>query len=96
MSFKMNKGLTPEQQKHMEQVIKQIAKEHGVTEAEVRRDITEVIVESMKTPDPVAQDLWRSCPRAGDIPTPEEFIFWTSGLVADSLNQQRSPDSNTR
>lgn len=88
--------LTPEQQKHMEQVITQIAQKHGVTEEEVRRDITELIVESMKTPDPVAQDLWRHCPCAGDIPTPEEFIFWSSGLVADSLNQQGSRDSNAR
>lgn len=88
--------LTPEQQKHMEQVITQIAQKHGVTEEEVRRDITKLIVESMKTPDPVAQDLWRHCPCAGDIPTPEEFIFWSSGLVADSLNQQGSRDSNAR
>ena len=86
----MKKGLTRKQQKHMEGVITQIAREHGVTEAEVRRDITELIVEGMKTPDPAAQELWKQCPRTGDMPTPEEFIFWTSGLVMDGLEQRSS------
>ena len=71
----------------MEKIITQIAAKHGVTEEEVRQDITELIVESMKAAqtDPVARKLWKSCPRAGDVPTPEEFIFWTSGRVLDEL-----------
>lgn len=73
----------------MEKTISQIAKKHGVTEVEVRRDITELIVESIKASenDPVARELWRACPCAGDIPTPEEFIFWTSCRVLDGMEQ---------
>lgn len=85
----MRKGLTPQQQAHMEKVITQIAQKHGVTEADVRRDITELIVESMKAAqdDPVAMEQWKACPCEGDIPTPEEFIFWSSCRVVDKLEQ---------
>lgn len=74
----------------MEKIIAQVAQKHGVTEAEVRRDMTEVIVEARKAAqnDPVARELWRACPCAGDIPTPEEFIFWNSCRVADQLEQE--------
>lgn len=83
----MKKGLTPRQQAYMEKVIAQIAQKHGVTEAEVRRDITELIVESMKNAqgDPAVLELWKTCPCKGDIPTPEEFIFWTSRQVVNGL-----------
>lgn len=80
-------SLTAKEQKAMEKIITQIAEKHGVTEIEVRRDMTDLIVESMKAAqdDPVARELWKSCPRAGDIPTPEEFIFWASGRVMDAI-----------
>lgn len=86
----MKHSLTAREQAAMEKVIAQIAQKHGVTEAEVRRDITEVIVEAMKNSahDPVAQKLWKECPCAGDIPTPEEFIFWSSRRVVDGLEQK--------
>lgn len=85
----MSYNLSGKEQKAMEKTISQIAKKHGVTEAEVRRDITELIVESMKNAqaDPVARELWKCCPCAGDIPTPEEFIFWTSCRVLDGMEQ---------
>lgn len=83
----MVQALTGKQQKAIEKVIGQIAQKHGVTEAEVRRDITELIVESMKNAqgDPAVLELWKTCPCKGDIPTPEEFIFWTSRQVVNGL-----------
>lgn len=83
----MDKVLTSREKRAMERIITQIAKEHGVTETEVRRDMTELIAETVKAAqaDPVARELWKSCPRAGKIPTPEEFIFWASGRVADRI-----------
>lgn len=83
----MSQVLSAREQKAMKKVITQIAQRHGVTEAEVRRDITEVIVEGIKNSqdDPVAQALWKACPCKGNIPTPEEFIFWTSSRVLENL-----------
>lgn len=83
----MKHSLSHKEQAAMERVITQIAQRHGVTEAEVRRDITEAIVEGIKNSqdDPVAQALWKACPCKGNIPTPEEFIFWTSSRVLENL-----------
>lgn len=44
----MSQVLSTREQKAMKKVITQIAQRHGVTEAEVRRDITEAIVEGIK------------------------------------------------
>lgn len=84
----MGNGLTAEQQKAMARIIAQIAVKNGVTEAEVRRDITELIETAMANPDPIVRAQWEMCPRAGEIPTPEEFIFWTSGMVIRSTEPE--------
>lgn len=79
----MNYKLTDWEQKAMENIIAQVAKQHGKTEAEVRQDISELIVEAMKrsATDPVAAKLWKDCPCSGGIPTPEEFILWVSCMT---------------
>lgn len=85
----MSQVLSAREQKAMKKIITQIAQKHGVTEVEVRRDITELIAEAIKNSqgDPVAQKLWKTCPCTGDIPTPEEFIFWTSSRVLNDLEK---------
>lgn len=85
----MNHSLSHKEQAAMERVITQIAQKHGVTEAEVRRDITEAIMEGIKNSqnDPTTRALWGECPCAGDIPTPEEFIFWASCRVLDDIEK---------
>lgn len=90
-----SKGLTPELQKAMEKIIAQIAVQHGVTEEEVRRDITEVIVTAMADPDPMVRAEWELCPRAGEVPTPEEFIFWASGKTIRSMDPEPYAPGNT-
>lgn len=83
----MSQVLSAREQKAMERVITQIAQKYGVTEAEVRRDITEAIMEGIKNSqnDPATRALWGECPCAGNIPTPEEFIFWVSCRVLDDI-----------
>lgn len=61
-------------------ILKKIAKEHGVTVEEVRRDMQEAINEAYKNPTTEAQ----SVPRKGDVPTPEEFIKY----VADTIKKE--------
>lgn len=83
----MTQVLSAQEQKAMERIIAQIAQEHGSTESDVRREITGAIMSGMKASehDPVARELWKRCPCVGEIPTPEEFIFWISRRVADYL-----------
>lgn len=55
----MSQVLSAREQKAMERVITQIAQKYGVTEAEVRRDITEAIMEGIKNSqnDPATRAL---------------------------------------
>jgi len=88
----MKHSLSKQEQAAMEKVITQLSQSRGVPEEEVRRDLTELIVESMKAirDNPAARAFWQSCPCAGDIPTPEEFIFWTSCRVMGRLEDSSS------
>lgn len=85
----MSYSLSPGEQQMMKQVIAQIAKKQGITESQVRLDITAMIMEGIRASqnDPAAQKRWQSLPCAGDIPTPEEFLFWISRRVSDELGQ---------
>lgn len=57
-------------------MIHMIAQENGVTEEEVRRDITEAIKAGMANPDLEIQARWKSIPWESGEPTAEEFILW--------------------
>lgn len=53
--------------------IKAVARQHGVSEAEVRKEMELAIAQAYDNPDPHAQALYRKL--FGDrTPTPEEFI----------------------
>jgi len=51
-------------------IYKEIARKHGVSIGEVRRDIQAAIDEAYKTPSFYARCVYRE----GEKPTPEEFI----------------------
>lgn len=59
---------------NMKKIYKKIAKKHGVTPAEVERDMKEAIQAAYFKPTLYAQCV----PREGDIPTPEEFISYAA------------------
>ena len=61
--------------------IRQIAREHQVTEEEVRRDMKEAMDVGRCNPDPAVQAKWAGFEYAGDEPTLEEFILWMAGQV---------------
>lgn len=85
----MAQALSAREQKSMERIISQLAERHGVTEATIRGDLNELIVETIQLAesDPEKKRLLESCPRAGEVPTPEEFILWTSRRVVDRLEK---------
>jgi len=55
---------------NMRKIYRTIAKQHGVTVAEVKRDMQAAIDEAYKNPSPSALAV----PRKGDKPTTEEFV----------------------
>lgn len=72
------KGMTREQ---AEKIYAQIARKHGTTVDEVKKEIKLAMLVGMCNQDPAVQKKWNSIPHDGDVPTPEELlIFLTSQL----------------
>jgi hypothetical protein len=63
--------------------LKKLAKQKGVSEGTMRREIKIAITEAMKSPEPQAQSFWKSIPRKGEQPTPEEVIAYIADIVRD-------------
>ena len=61
--------------------IKNLAKQKGISEGEVRREIEVAIAEGMKSPEPQAQSFWKTIPHKGEKPTPEEVIAYIADMT---------------
>lgn len=51
-----------------------LARQRGISVEEMRSIISARIEQGMNDPDPVKRASWERIPRAGDIPTPEEWL----------------------
>ena len=71
-------------------IIKKIALESRVSEKQVRADMKEAMDYGRLNPDPNVRAKWATFQYAGDEPTIEEFILWTTSQVV-----QRSLHENT-
>ena len=67
----------------MKKLIKQVAKQNGVSVKEVRRDLEEMIKVGMSSTDPVAFMFWSQF--GGKVPTPEQLIAALSSSVKARL-----------
>lgn len=56
--------------------IARIARDKGMSEAEVRREMELAIAEGMKSTDPDVIAQWKVIPHKGDMPTPDELIAY--------------------
>ncbi|MCD8050767.1 MAG: hypothetical protein LUE89_03710 [Clostridiales bacterium] len=66
-------------------IIKIIAQKNGVREDEVLREMQAAIEAALKSEEPTAQAHWRSLPKRGDIPTPEEVVaYLVQQVIEDS------------
>ena len=59
-------------------IIREIAEENGVTPEDVRKDMQTALSEGFNNPDPQVRAIWEQIPRAGEMPTIEEFLLWAS------------------
>ena len=64
----------------MRSIYRKIAKEHGVTVAEVKRDMQEALTHAYThTPDDGITVAYQNrVPHKGEVPTPEEFIKYAA------------------
>lgn len=51
-----------------------LAQKRGITVDQMRAIISDRIKEGMNDPDPEKRASWEDIPRAGDIPTPDEWL----------------------
>ena len=57
-------------------IIKQVAKQNGVTPVEVEREIKEAIRIGMTSSDPLVQARWKLISPSGNPPTVDEFLTY--------------------
>lgn len=65
----------------MKKIMKEIAREHGVTVKEVREEMQKAITEAWTNPPDdggVTAAYQRRVPCRGQVPTPEEFIRYAA------------------
>ena len=55
-------------------LFERLARERGISVEETRAIISARIEQGMNDPDPIKRASWERIPRAGDIPTPEEWL----------------------
>lgn len=76
---------TAKQLQKAAEIIKRIAREDHLPEAQIRAEMKEAIRAAKNNPDPAARALWASFRYRGAEPTAEEFILWSAGLVKEKL-----------
>ena len=67
-------------------IIRRIARQHHVSEEQVRSDMTEAMNAGRNNPDPEVQARWATFRFSGKEPTVEEFILWTAGMVKNRVD----------
>ena len=73
--------------------IEEIARTHGISEAEVRSDMMAAIRAGMENPDPAVQKKWAEIPWKGNTPTVEEFIAWMTLEAEAETTRESAMDS---
>lgn len=72
---------TKKEKRKVENIIKEIARQNNVSEAQIRTDMQEAMNSSRNSPDPTAQAFWVTFNSTGTEPTLEEFILWTAAMA---------------
>lgn len=73
---------TEKERKAAADIIKQLAREHHMSEAQVRLAMKEAMNAGRSNPDPAVQARWATLHYAGTEPTLEEFILWVAAMTS--------------
>lgn len=68
----------------MKNIIKEVAKAHGISEQEVRNEMRVAIRAVMKSTDPTAQAFWKQIATDGKEPPVERVIASISLMVQEN------------
>ena len=74
-------NMSKKEMKKAEAAIRAIAAKNGITEDEVRKEMSIAIESGYNNPDPAVQAYWRSTPLHSRKPSPEEFLVWCAAQV---------------
>lgn len=66
-----------------EHLFERLACERNITVEEMRAIISARIEKGMNDPDPEKRAQWEKIPRAGEIPTPEEWLKYAVETLED-------------
>ena len=69
---------TEKERKAAADIIRRVALEYHVPEAQVRFEMEEAMNAGRSNPDPAVQARWAAFSYAGAEPTLEEFLLWTA------------------
>lgn len=61
--------------------IEEIARKNNTTVDEVRLQIKVAMINGLVSEDPKIKAFWKSVPKEGEVPTPEELIAYTADIV---------------
>ena len=67
----------------MDEVIRSVAAQSGVTEQEVLEEMQKAIDVGFESPDPAVQARWAATPFA-EKPTPRELLLYLSASLSDA------------
>ncbi len=68
-------------------IIRRVANENKVSEAQVRTEIESAIKYGRSSPDPAVQARWAAFHYSGAEPAAEEFILWAAWMTKRSMGQ---------
>lgn len=77
---------TEKEMKAAAEIIRRIAREHQVSEEQVRADMTEAVNAGRNNPDPAVQARWATFQFSGKEPTAEEFVLWAAAMTMSMTN----------
>lgn len=62
----------------VDEVFQKIALTEGTSVEQVKSEIRRAILIGWNSSDPQTREIWRQIPCKGDMPTPEELVYWGS------------------
>lgn len=64
-----------------ENVLLRLAQRDGVTVEYIRKQMQIAMLNGLASTDPQIKAYWARIPREGAVPTPEELVVYTAGLL---------------
>lgn len=71
-----------------EHLFERLARERNITVEEMREIISARIRRGMNDPDPKKRAQWEAIPYEGEIPTPEEWLYYAVNTLIENGDEE--------